>query len=120
MTRLAIWSRDLMLVLVLGVTSAPGVAAAQAQGTAAQVERGKAVYKEQNCATCHAIGGVGNKRSPLDGVGTKLNEDTIRKWIVSPRDINPTVRKKGFSSLSKADLDALVAYLRTLRSPAGR
>lgn len=121
MTRNAALPGAIALALLLEGSGGLG---ASAQGptpvaAAAQVERGKAVYKEQNCDACHAIGGVGNRKSPLDRVGATLTEETIRKWIVSPRELNPTVRKKGFS-LSKSDLDALVAYLRTLRAPAGR
>jgi mono/diheme cytochrome c family protein len=81
----------------------------------ADVARGKAVYAEQRCSACHSIAGAGNKRNPLDGVGSKLKEADIRKWIVAPREMNPKVRKRAFDKLSKADLDALVAYMLSLK-----
>lgn len=81
------------------------------------MKRGAEVYRELKCQACHSIAGVGNKRYPLDGVGTKLTEEQIRKWIVAPREMNPKVSKKANDKLPKADLDALVAYLKSLRKP---
>ena len=75
------------------------------------VERGRAVYEAQRCRRCHSIGGEGNARYPLDGVGTRLTDREVRTWIVSPQEMNPRVAKRGYE-LSGADLDALVAYLR--------
>lgn len=77
---------------------------------AAAVARGRAVYAEQRCGTCHSIAGLGNTRSPLDGVGKRLTEREIRRWIVAPREMNPAVAKRGYQ-LPDADLDALVAFL---------
>lgn len=79
------------------------------------VPRGKVVYDEQRCSACHSIEGVGNRRYPLDGVGGKLNGADIRKWIVSPREMNPSVSKRAYDKLPPGDLDALVAYLQQLR-----
>jgi hypothetical protein len=42
------------------------------------------VYAAQKCAICHSIAGVGSKKFPLAGVGTKLTADQIREWIVDP------------------------------------
>ena len=80
------------------------------------IERGKEVYRNAKCQSCHSIGGVGSKRYPLDGVGSKLAADDIRRWIVAPREMNPKVIKPRFDSLSAEDLTALVAYLTSLRS----
>lgn len=78
------------------------------------VERGKVVYRDQKCASCHLIGGVGNKRSVLDGVGSRLKPEDVRQWIVAPRKMKATVRKPDYSKLPPADIEALVAYLMTL------
>jgi mono/diheme cytochrome c family protein len=87
---------------------------------AAAVEAGAKVYAAQKCSICHSIAGVGNKKLPLDSVGAKLTVDQIREWIVAPVD----AAKKGSSTakppmraypnLPKADLDALVAYMKSL------
>jgi cytochrome c2 len=96
-------------------TEVPPQSATAPAAAARQIERGRAVYAEQKCQACHSIGQVGNRRSPLDGVGDRISEDDIRKWIVSPREMNPRVTKRAFDKLPKSDLDALVAYLKQLR-----
>lgn len=81
---------------------------------AKQIARGKAVYAEQKCSSCHMVAGVGNKRSVLDGVGSRLKAADMRQWIVAPRKMKATVRKPDYSKLLAADVDALVVYLMTL------
>lgn len=108
--------RDTMAVLTL----LAGLAAPVLAQDAAKVARGKEVYQELRCQTCHAIDGAGNRRYPLDGVGAKLSEEQIRKWIVSPREMNPNVRKRSYDSVPADKLEALVAYLRSLKPGAGR
>lgn len=88
-----------------------------AQADPARVARGAGVYREQKCQACHSIAGAGSRRYPLDGVGSRLTEDDIRKWIVAPREMKPTVSKRAYDKLPKADLEALVAYLKGLRKP---
>jgi mono/diheme cytochrome c family protein len=100
-----------VLLLLLSIV----FAARADEDTSRVAERGEAVYREAKCQACHSIGGVGSKRYPLDGVGTKLSPDDIRKWIVAPREMNPKVIKPRFESLSAEDLTALVAYLTSLR-----
>lgn len=97
------------------------VSAAQAQ-TAAQIDKGKQVYTAQKCQVCHSIGGVGNKKGPLDDVGARLSADEIRAWIVSAPDMaakTKATRKpvmKAYPQIAKEDLDALVAYLHSLKT----
>lgn len=103
-----------LLTIVLALTGWP--APPVAQGTKPDpksIERGREVYRQQRCQTCHSIEGAGNRRSPLDGVGDTLKEEDIRRWIVAPREMNPKVRKRPYE-LPDADLDALVSYLRSL------
>ena len=103
-------------MVAAGMTLAgTGVAAA------ADAARGEAVYAEQKCALCHSIAGKGNARGSLDGVGTKLSADDIKQWIVNPREMTAKTRAdrkppmKAYPNLSAADIDALVAYLQTLK-----
>lgn len=79
------------------------------------IARGKQVYAEQRCRACHAIGGEGNRRHPLDGVGARLDAAALRTWIVAPQEMDPAVRKPSYATLPAADVDALVAYLASLR-----
>lgn len=101
-----------LLLIVLMAACGDG---AVAQSDEARVTRGVDVYREQKCQACHSIAGVGNKRHPLDGVGSKLTDEDIRRWIVAPREMNPKVSKRAYDQLPQADLEALVAYLKSLR-----
>ena len=94
---------------------------AAAQDPAA-VKRGQALYNAQKCSVCHSIAGKGSKANPLDGVGTKLSAADIRHWIVNPTEMTaktkstkkpPMVAKYG--KLPEADIDALVAYMQSLK-----
>ena len=82
--------------------------------------KGKDVYTAQKCAVCHSIAGVGNKRGALEGVGAKLSTDDIRQWITNAPEMTAKIKSerkppmKSFT-LAKDDLDALVAYLQTLK-----
>ena len=72
--------------------------------------------------TCHSVAGKGSKTKPLDGVGTKLSADEIRQWITNPTEMT---KKTGstkkppmpnrYNKLPAADLDALVAYMQSLK-----
>jgi mono/diheme cytochrome c family protein len=108
----------LTLVLIIAV-AAPAAAAAQ---DAAQVKKGAEVYTAQKCQMCHAIGGKGNKVSVLDGVGNKLTAAEIREWVIHPTEMTAKTKstKKPpmppkYGSLPPADVDALVAYLASLK-----
>jgi mono/diheme cytochrome c family protein len=85
-----------------------------------KVAQGLKVYEAQKCSICHAIEGKGNKKYPLDGVGSKLSEADIREWITDPRAAEKkhtsTAKPpmKAYATLPAADLDALVAYMKSL------
>jgi mono/diheme cytochrome c family protein len=97
----------------------PVVAAAQ---DAALIKKGQEIYGAQKCATCHLIAGKGGKTSPLDGVGTKLSADDLRAWIINPTEMTkktgstkkPPMPNK-WSKLPAGDVDALVAYMQSLK-----
>ena len=86
------------------------------------VKKGQQVYAAQKCQTCHSIGGKGKTTNPLDGVGKKLSADEIKAWIVTPVEMT---KKSGstkkppmpnrYSKLPAADIDALVAYMVSLK-----
>ncbi len=101
------------------VVGTPRVARSQ---DAELIKKGTQVYTAQKCSTCHAIAGKGGKQSPLDGVGAKLSADDIRQWIVDPvamaKKANSTKKPpmpKKYDKLPAADLDALVAYMQSLK-----
>jgi mono/diheme cytochrome c family protein len=96
-----------------------GIAAAQ---DAAKVKRGVEVYAEQKCSMCHSVAGKGNAKGPLDGVGTKLSADEIKQWLVDPKAMTEKTKAarkpamtKSYATLPAADVDALVAYMQSLK-----
>ncbi len=111
-------TKRLMIATTLVVSAGFGAAPAAAQDAA----KGQAVYTAQKCQVCHAIGGKGNKTNSLDGVGGKLSADDIKQWITHPTDAaakakstkKPPMPAK-YGSLPAADLDALVAYMQSLK-----
>ena len=87
----------------------------------AQIERGMKVYTDQKCSVCHSIGGKGNTKGALDGVGGKLTAEDIHAWLVDPAEMTKKTKAerkppmRAYKNLSKEDLDAVVAYLQSLK-----
>jgi mono/diheme cytochrome c family protein len=98
--------------------------AAAGEAAAASPDDGAKVYAAQKCGMCHSVAGKGNAKGALDDVGRRLAANDIRQWLTSPKEMaekHKAERKpamKSFATLPQADLDALVAYLQTLKAPA--
>lgn len=113
--------------VVVGVLVGCGTAFAQAAQPPdpAKVAAGVKVFEAQKCGQCHAIKAVGGKlASALDGVGGKLTEADIRKWFTAAAEMEAKLPKKPMATMSAylknhkltdADVDALVAYMRSLK-----
>jgi mono/diheme cytochrome c family protein len=103
---------------LVGVIGVPTISAAQ---SAAAIEHGKKVYADNKCQVCHSIGGTGNKRGPLDGVGKKLSAEEIRLWMTDAEGMTEKTKAprkplmRSYPKMSKEDLDALVAYMQSLK-----
>jgi mono/diheme cytochrome c family protein len=84
-------------------------------------QTGQQVYEAQKCSLCHAVAGKGNAKGPLDDVGSKYSAADLKLWLTTPMEMGKkhnATRKppmKSYASLSAADIDALVAYLQTLK-----
>ena len=88
--------------------------------------RGREVFLAGPCVMCHAINGTpaGSRVGPdlthlasrlTIGAGTLLNtKGNLAAWIVDPQRIKPGTSIPP-NALSPADLEALLAYLQTLR-----
>ena len=108
--------RRVFLILVIAVLALPLAASAQD----AKVQQGQKVFTDQKCSLCHSVGGHGNAKGPLDTVGSKLSADDIRQWVVDAKAMTAktkATRKPEMKqyTLPKDDVDALVAYLSTLK-----
>jgi mono/diheme cytochrome c family protein len=109
-------------IVLVALVVACGSALAAAAQDAALVAKGEKLYDSNKCATCHFIEakGKGNKKGPLDGVGTKLTADEIRQWLVNAEEMTKktnSTRKPFMKSakLPKEDIEALVAYMQSLK-----
>jgi len=111
-------TKKVLLASVLTLSFAAVSFAAYGQ----DVKKGEAVYTAQKCSLCHQIAGKGNKASPLDGIGKKLSADEIKQWITDPVAMaakakstkKPPMQNK-YGKLPAADIDALVAYMQSLK-----
>jgi len=108
-----------MRSIIVTMTLCVGIATAAAAQDA-KVSKGEQLYTDQKCGVCHSIGDKGNKKGPLDGVAAKLSAAEIREWIVDSKGMTAktkATRKPVMRSytLAKDDVDALVAYLATLK-----
>jgi mono/diheme cytochrome c family protein len=87
--------------------------------------KGKQVYDAAapKCKMCHSIAGEGNAKGSLDGVGGKLKADEIKAWMRTPKEMTekakaerkPPMPAYSKEKLSDADLEALTAYLLSLK-----
>ena len=114
--------RILAAVAVTMFVLAPvAVATAQEHEQHAQIERGMKVYADQKCAVCHSVAGKGNTKGALDDVGSRLKPDEIRAWIVNPAEMTKKTKAerkppmRAYPNLSKEDVEALVAYMVSLK-----
>ena len=109
------------LVVLVVSASALILFAGSASAQDAKIEKGKQVYTDQKCSMCHSIEGKGNAKGSLDGVGSKLSAAEIRQWIVDPKTMTEKTKAerkpamKAYPNLPAADVDALVAYLESLK-----
>jgi mono/diheme cytochrome c family protein len=105
--------KSALLVVVVMMLALFGMAAAFAPDGA--LNHGKEVYATQKCALCHSIAGVGGDKLALDGVGSRLKVETMKKWIRTPKEMKANTTMKPYPNLPDKDLDDLTTYLMTLR-----
>ena len=107
------------LILAAGVVMA-SAAALWAQD-AKQVALGQKLYDELKCGTCHMVGGKGGKMATsLDGVGDKMGAADLKLWLTDPAAMTAKLKTKPKVAMKPvtrpdADLNALVAYMQTLK-----
>ncbi|WP_348268743.1 cytochrome b N-terminal domain-containing protein [Edaphobacter paludis] len=80
-----------------------------------KVLKGLAIFQAQSCNSCHGEGGIGTAAAgPLTGVGLKYTDAQLIALIHAP---NSSMTNGGMTpvTLKAEDLEALAAYLDTLR-----
>ena len=106
--------RSMICVAIAFVAAA---ASAAPQDGAAQGEK---VFAAQKCGLCHSIAGKGNPKGPLDEAVGTLSTADIRAWITDANGMTAktkATRKPAMKqfALPKEDVDALVAYLSSIK-----
>lgn len=83
---------------------------------AAQADsKGEQIFK-QKCAMCHIVNGNGGIIGPdLTKVAARLKEGSLKIQLENPKKKNPSSSMPSFKTLAKADMDALMGYLKTLK-----
>jgi len=112
-----------MAVAILFVVSL--LVAQRGNPEAAAAAAGRRVYDQHKCATCHMIAGQGNVRFKLDHVASRLSERDLRRWLTDTAEMEralptqPAIRMSEWleanRKITDADLEALVAYLSSLK-----
>ena len=110
--------RLMMVAMSAAALAVAGTASAQD----AKIEKGIKIYADQKCAMCHSIAGKGNVKGPLDDAGNKYKVEELRQWMLDPvamtakykAERKPLMPAK-YTSMPKDDLDALVAYMASLK-----
>jgi mono/diheme cytochrome c family protein len=117
-----------------GPTAAPAAGGAKAGGAAPAsgdiVALGKEQWELQECYNCHKLEGKGGKkRGPeLDNIGNLLKPEEMKEKILDPRSWMAEGFEKEYEKkkmpdkykelMEDKDVDALVAFLSTLKNPA--
>ena len=106
--------RPVICFAILSLASAASASAQDAKTLGAKV------FADQKCALCHSIDGKGNPKGPMEEAVGKLSADDIRAWITDAKGMTEKtkpVRKPAMKqyALPKGDVDALVAYLSSIK-----
>ena len=73
---------------------------------------GALVFQNKQCRNCHSLGNEGGMRGPaLDDVATRLTADQMVRQVIQGGGNMPAYGKR----LTPAEVDAVVAFMRTLR-----
>jgi len=77
---------------------------------------GAAVFQNKTCRNCHALDGKGGQRGPdLTSVATRLTHDELIRQVIQGGGLMPAFGDQ----LSPAEVEAMVAFLETLK-PRGQ
>jgi mono/diheme cytochrome c family protein len=99
-------------VVLLAVASATVTAHAQDDGLPG---RGRMLFHDQGCATCHTVGALGPPRAPdLSHVGSEYSAEYLRSWLNDPASRRPWAHMPK-PQLTWPEIEALAEYLASRR-----
>ncbi len=89
--------------------------AAEPPDRAGLVDRGREVFTARGCPSCHTMGAAGTPiAEDLSHVGRKYDQAYLRRWLRNPAAQKPKAHMPKLD-VPPADVDALAAYLASLR-----
>ncbi len=113
--------------LVEKVVRDQGVAVPTESPITDPVEAGKRIVTQGPCAACHTVSNTpaqGKVGPQLDGIASRtiagvlpFSTDNVKKWVTNPPANKPGTAMPPYQ-LKDQYLDAIAAYLSTLRTPA--
>lgn len=106
------WLRNLPPEPATGAVTAP-------KAPVARDETGRAAFVRAGCSGCHSADGRGNPALPLDGVGARLDRESLREAAFAmggaAKRFPPAVAERKRARANDADAEALLAYLQQLK-----
>lgn len=92
------------------------VPAGMVRGRSPRELAGAAVLQNKNCRNCHALDGKGGQRGPdLTNVASRLSQEELIRQVIQGGGDMPAYGQE----LSPDQVQALVSFLETLKSPTG-
>lgn len=100
-----------------------GMQAEVAEPTETLAQQGRAVFEANSCIGCHAVGGVGTAAGPAltnfadrEVIAGYLEntDENLAAWIHDPESLKQGNNMPAFPDISDEDMEALIAYLRSL------
>jgi cytochrome c2 len=77
--------------------------------------KGEQIFS-QKCTMCHVVKGKGGSIGPeLTKVASRMSVADIKVQLENPKKKNPSSAMPTFRTLPKADMEALLEYLKTLK-----
>jgi mono/diheme cytochrome c family protein len=119
--------KNLLIVsLILLAASIPSLSSHAQAPAAKSAAKGKALYKQLRCASCHSIEGKGGCLAPaLDGVTSKRTKNYLVLRLSNAKgDEDRFIELIGHQELvphprfPRTQIESIVDYLSTLKKPA--
>lgn len=93
---------------------ASAIAGADSQPAGSSVVAGEALFQAR-CVACHGQGGRGSSVAPdISKVGSSREATWLSRWLKNPEAVKPGAKMPPLG-LSDQEIQALVAYLQTLK-----
>ena len=106
------WLRNLPPASPAGAVRAPSV-------STPTDEPGRAAFVRAGCSGCHSAEGRGNPGLPLDGVGARLDRESLHDAAFAlgsaAERFPPAMAQRKRAAAGDADADALLSYLQRLK-----